>query len=111
MKLKFIAPALLILLTVSACAAGTDQSQTAAHGGALYQLVVGLWHGLIAPFTLIGEIINTIAPRTLPWTFRMYEVDNGGALYIWVSSLVCLAVRPSCGQDRAAASSHGKKNA
>jgi hypothetical protein len=81
MTIKLLAPVVLLALSLSACAAGTDQSQTAAHGSALYQLIVGLWHGLIAPFTLIGEIINTLAPRTLPWAFRMYEVDNGGALY------------------------------
>jgi hypothetical protein len=81
MTLKLSALAAFILLFVSACAAGSEASHTAAHGSALYQLIVGLWHGFIAPFTLIGEIINTIAPRTLPWTFRMYEVENGGSLY------------------------------
>lgn len=80
MKIKLLAAGLL-LLSVSACAAGSEASHAAAQGSALYELVLGLWHGFIAPFTLIGEIINTIAPNTLPWTFRMYETQDTGPLY------------------------------
>ncbi len=36
---------------------------------------------MIAPVTLIGEIINKLAPGALPWTFRFYEARDTGVLY------------------------------
>ena len=70
-----------LLLTLSACAAGTDASQSAAQNGDLSQLLLGFWHGVIAPVTLIGEIINTFAPGSLPWTFDFYEARGTNVLY------------------------------
>ena len=43
--------------------------------------MLGFWHGLIAPITLIGEVINKLSPNTLPWTFRFYETTNTEVLY------------------------------
>jgi hypothetical protein len=47
----------------------------------LSQLLLGFWHGVIAPATLIGEIINRFAPHALPWTLRLYESRGTGVAY------------------------------
>jgi hypothetical protein len=73
--------ALLIVLTLSACMAGSPASEQAASGGELYQLLLGLWHGIIAPITLILEIINRFAPHALPWHAHLYETKAAGAFY------------------------------
>jgi hypothetical protein len=72
---------LVLAFGLAACAAGTPSSETAAHNGAAAQFLLGFWHGIIAPVTLIGEIIEKVSPRTLPWTFRFYEVSNTGVFY------------------------------
>lgn len=76
-----IAGAVVIMLTLCACAAGSGDSEHAASGTLLSQFLLGVWHGLIAPVTLIGEIINMLAPHLLPWAVRMYEVKGTGVLY------------------------------
>ena len=75
------AGAIALVALVSACAAGSEASHHAAQGGTVSQLILGFWHGVIAPVTLIGEIIQKLSPGTLPWTFRFYEPTNTGALY------------------------------
>jgi hypothetical protein len=61
-----------IAAVLAACAAGTpDASQTAA-GGPLSQLVLGFWHGLIAPITLLVEVIHRYAPGILNLPWHMY---------------------------------------
>ena len=40
-----------------------------------------LWHGLIAPVMLIGEVVNRLAPHLLPWSVRFYEAKASGAAY------------------------------
>ena len=76
-----LAPLALLLLTVGACAAGSAASHQAAQGGAPSEIVLGFWHGLIGPITLLGEIINKVAPHVLPWTVHFYETQNTDALY------------------------------
>jgi hypothetical protein len=71
----------LLILALSACAAGTDASHQAAHAGALSEIILGFWHGLIAPIALIGEVIDKLAPKALPWSFRFYEIENSGVIY------------------------------
>ncbi len=71
----------VVLLALAACAAGSGESHHAAGGGALSQIVLGLWHGIIAPVTLIVEVINRFAPKLLPWTAHIYEKDGTGVLY------------------------------
>ncbi len=78
--LKF-ACAGVVLLALEACTAGSAASQSAASGGDLSQFLLGLWHGLIAPVTLIIELINRLAPHVLPWTVRMYEPKTVGVAY------------------------------
>ena len=71
----------IILLGLAACVAGSAESQHAASGGLLSQLLLGFWHGLIAPSMLIGEVINRLAPHLLPWSVRFYETKANGAAY------------------------------
>lgn len=75
------APTALLLLALAACAAGSQASAQAAQGGAVSELLLGFWHGIIAPITLIGEIIDTVSPGALPWSFRFYEMHHNGVLY------------------------------
>ncbi|MES1201261.1 MAG: hypothetical protein ABUS57_07400 [Pseudomonadota bacterium] len=76
---RIIAAALL--LGLGACVAGSEASHQAAAGGALSQVVLGFWHGLIGPIMVIGEVINTLAPNALPWTVHFYESQHTGVLY------------------------------
>ena len=86
---------LVVLVTVlSACVAGSGEAAHAASGGVVPQLLLGLWHGVIAPFTLLGEIINRFAPHLLPWHVRFYEARATGVAYD-VGFYVGLAAGPS----------------
>jgi hypothetical protein len=77
-KLALIA---LTLLGLTACVATSAASSQAAQAGSVAEIMLGFWHGVIAPVTLIGEIIEAVAPSVLPWTFRVYESQNTGVLY------------------------------
>ena len=70
-----------LALTLAACAAGSAESQHAASGGVLSQLLLGFWHGLIAPLMLIVEVVNKFAPHLLPWDVRFYESRGTGVVY------------------------------
>ena len=76
-----IAVAAVVLLALSACAAGSGESQHAAASGDLSQFFLGFWHGIIAPVTLIVEVINHFAPHLLPWKAHIYETGASGAPY------------------------------
>ncbi len=69
----------ILILGLSGCAAGSTDAQVAAAGGDLPQFFLGLWHGFIAPITLIVEIINRLAPHLLPWRPRFFETGTGVA--------------------------------
>jgi hypothetical protein len=81
MKIPLRGACLALLLAVSACAAGTNASHQAVQSGVLSELLLGFWHGLMAPFTLIGEIIDRLAPGALPWKFRFYESRDTSVIY------------------------------
>jgi hypothetical protein len=81
MKILPIIAGLALVLAVSACAAGTSESHQAVQNGVLNELLLGFWHGLIAPFTLIGEIIDKVAPGALPWRVRFYEARDTDVIY------------------------------
>jgi hypothetical protein len=70
-----------LALVLAACAAGSGESQHAASGGVLAQLLLGFWHGLIAPVMLIVEVIDKFAPHLLPWSVRIYEARGTGVVY------------------------------
>jgi hypothetical protein len=61
-----------IAAVLAACAAGTPDASQAAAGGPLSQLVLGFWHGLIAPITLLVEVIHRYAPGILNLPWHMY---------------------------------------
>ena len=89
-----IAGAVGLCLALGACVAGGVESQHAAAGGDVSQLVLGFWHGLISPVTLIVEIINRFAPHALPWQPHLYEQTGTGVGYD-VGFYVGLAAGPS----------------
>jgi hypothetical protein len=99
---KFARTACLVLAlsTLAACAAGSEASHHAAQGGAISEVILGFWHGLIAPFTLIGEIIQKVSPGALPWKFRFYEPSDTDVLYD-VGFFVGLISGPSALSTRA----------
>jgi hypothetical protein len=69
--------ALIVLSTLAACTAGSADAHHMARSGALSQFLLGVWHGLIAPVTLVVELINHFAPHVLPWTLHFFEKDSG----------------------------------
>jgi hypothetical protein len=76
-----IAVAVVILLALGACVAGSAESGHAAAGGALSQFLLGLWHGVIGPLMLLVEIVNRFLPHALPWTTHFYEIKATGVAY------------------------------
>lgn len=76
-----IAGLLLVVLALSACVAGSEESHHAAAGGLLSQLLLGFWHGIIGPVTLVVEVINHFAPHALPWQLHLYESTGTGWAY------------------------------
>ena len=68
-------------LVLAACAAGSGESEHAASGGVLSQLLLGVWHGLIAPVMLIIEVVDKFAPHLLPWNVKFYEARGTGVVY------------------------------
>ena len=71
---------LLLLLALGACTAGSEDAHHAVMGGEVSQFLLGLWHGIIAPVTLIIEVVNWLAPHLLPWHPYFYEA-GAGVLY------------------------------
>lgn len=76
-----LAAILVVSLALAACVAGSGEFEHAAAGGALSQAVLGFWHGVIAPVTLIIEIVNRLAPHLLPWRAHLYESKAAGVAY------------------------------
>jgi hypothetical protein len=72
---------LVVTLALAACAAGSPQSVQATGGGPIALLALGIWHGIIAPITLIVEILNRFAPGLVPVRWHMYETGASSALY------------------------------
>ena len=60
---------LLIVVALSACAPGTDNYNNDDPAG----FFSGIWHGWIAPVTLVVQIFND--------EIRIYEQDNTGLAY------------------------------
>ena len=62
----------VLMAGLAACAAGTPEAAHTAAGGPLSQLLLGFWHGIIAPLTLLVEVIQKLAPSLLHLSWRMY---------------------------------------
>ena len=69
--------AVVALVGLSACAAGSGDAHAAASGGLLSQFFLGLWHGIIAPLTLLVEVVNKLLPGVLPWKPHFFEEGTG----------------------------------
>lgn len=67
--IKIIVISLLLILILSACA-GSDQFK---EGGKKANLIHGIWHGWIAPLSLVLSIFGD--------GIRMYEPNNTGWSY------------------------------
>lgn len=67
MRAANVVLAILAVLLLAGCAA-----QPAAPGADLPGFFTGFWHGLIAPFSLIGSFFSSV---------RMYAYPNGGVIY------------------------------
>ena len=65
-----------LALVLTACAAGTHDADQAASGGLISQLVLGFWHGIIAPLTLLVEVIRRFIPGIIPWDVHMFETGK-----------------------------------
>ena len=70
-----------LALLLAACAAGGVESAQSAHGGMLSLFLLGLWHGIIAPVTLLVEVLHRLWPHTIPWALRLYETRANSVVY------------------------------
>lgn len=73
-KIKKHSAAILVLFTLTSCAAGPNTAEnTAAVNGDIAGFWLGLWHGIILPFTFVISLFND--------TLNFYEIHNTGATY------------------------------
>lgn len=69
-----VALALVLVVLLSACAAGANpQADVAASDGSVAGFWLGLWHGIIAPVTFVISLFSD--------TVGIYEVHNTGGWY------------------------------
>ena len=68
-------------LFLAACAAGGVESGQTARQGMFALFLLGFWHGIIAPFTLLVEVLHKLWPHTIHWTIRLYETRANSAAY------------------------------
>lgn len=69
MRSKLLVPLILAALILNSCAPGSGKFTSAEPANFLH----GIWHGWIAPFTLIVSLFNR--------TIRIYETMNTGWWY------------------------------
>jgi hypothetical protein len=66
--------AILMVLLLTGCAAGSDTAANAADAaGKTYGFWYGLWHGFISPVTFIISLFNK--------NVNLYEIHNNGNWY------------------------------
>lgn len=71
---KWVLPAVLFLVLLSACAAGSNPAtDVPASDGDVAGFWLGLWHGIIMPITFIVSLFND--------DVGIYEVHNNGGWY------------------------------
>jgi len=73
--------ALAAIVSLGGCAAGSSEARATVSGGLLAQFLLGIWHGIIAPATLLLEVVNRVSPGLLPWTAHFYEARGTGVEY------------------------------
>ena len=76
-----ISAAIGLALLLTACAAGGPESANAAHQAWPFQLLLGVWHGIIAPVTLLVEVGHKFLPNTIPWDIHLYETRAASVAY------------------------------
>lgn len=76
-----VALASFLLLLLSSCVAGTPASNNAMNDSWIWQLILGLWHGLIAFFTLLVEVARALFPDVSLPNWRMYERNDTTFVY------------------------------
>ncbi len=64
------------LLLLAGCAAGTSDADHAVASGLVSQVVLGFWHGVIAPLTLLVEVARYFLPGVVPWAWRFYQTAS-----------------------------------
>jgi hypothetical protein len=72
---------IVALLSLGACVAGSGEATHMAMKGGLAQFILGLWHGLIAPLTMILEVLDHLDPGLLPWKVHIYQAAAQGIFY------------------------------
>ncbi len=73
-KIVFVLILVLVVLVLSACTAGPNQLRnTPNEDGEVAGFWMGLWHGLIAPFTFILSLFSK--------SVYVFEVHNNGGWY------------------------------
>ena len=76
-----LAVVVALAIALTACAAGGVESGQAAHQGMIQQFLLGFWHGIIAPVTLLVEVLHKLWPHTVPWAVRLYETRADSVAY------------------------------
>jgi hypothetical protein len=72
--LRTLALLIVVVLLVSACAAGANpRAGTATAAGTVAGFWLGLWHGIIAPVTFVISLFSD--------GVGIYEIHNSGAWY------------------------------
>ncbi len=74
-RAKFLLPLLVAALLLTSCVAGTnaDVGVPPPDGGSIAGFWLGLWHGVIAPFTFAVSLFTDAV--------NVYEVHNNGNWY------------------------------
>ena len=73
-RLKLALAIAVLALITTACAAGANpEVGMAASGGDIAGFWMGLWHGIIAPFTFVISLFRD--------SVNLYEVHNSGNWY------------------------------
>ncbi len=73
-NMKYLLVFSLVLIVLAGCAPGPNTlAKTPNEEGEVAGFWVGLWHGFIVPFTLIGSIFGA--------KVHIYEIHNSGIWY------------------------------
>ena len=71
----------VLAIALAACAAGGVESAETTHQGMFALFLLGVWHGIIAPITLLVEVLHKLWPHAVHWTIRLYETRANSVAY------------------------------